>query len=58
MSGGFGEVVGIFLTQITKPAGVLLVVSGFLSFGYLIFETFRLERIARQRMYVVLVLMF
>jgi POT family proton-dependent oligopeptide transporter len=58
MSGAFGEVVGIFLTQMTKPAGVLLVVTGILSFGYLIVETFRLERIARQRMYVVLVLTF
>lgn len=58
MSGRFGEVVGIFLTQITKPAGVLLVVTGVLSFGYLIVETFRLERIARQRMYVVLILTF
>jgi POT family proton-dependent oligopeptide transporter len=57
-SGRFGEVVGVFLTQITKPAGVMLVVTGFLSFGYLIIETFRLERIARQRMYVVLVLTF
>jgi POT family proton-dependent oligopeptide transporter len=58
MSGSLGEVVGIFLTQITKPAGVLLVVTGILSFGYLIVETFRLERIARQRMYVVLILTF
>jgi POT family proton-dependent oligopeptide transporter len=58
MSGGAGEVVGVFLTEIAKPAGVLLVVTGLLSFGYLIFETFRLERIARQRMYVVLVLTF
>ncbi|HMO84480.1 MAG TPA: oligopeptide:H+ symporter [Lacipirellulaceae bacterium] len=58
LSGGFGEVVGIFLTQITKPAGGLLDVTGILSFGYLIVETFRLERIARQRMYVVLVLTF
>jgi POT family proton-dependent oligopeptide transporter len=58
MSGRFGEVVGVFLAQITKPAGILLVVTGILSFGYLIVETFRLERIARQRMYVVLVLTF
>ena len=58
MSGSFGEIVGVFLTQITKPAGVLLVITGILSFGYLIVETFRLERIARQRMYVVLVLTF
>jgi proton-dependent oligopeptide transporter, POT family len=58
MSGRFGEVVGILLTQMTKPAGVLLVVTGIISFGYLLVETFRLDRIARQRMYVVLVLTF
>jgi POT family proton-dependent oligopeptide transporter len=58
VSGRFGDVVGVFLTQLTKPAGVLLVVTGILSFGYLIIETFRLERIARHRMYVVLVLTF
>lgn len=53
-----GNVVGVFLTELTKPAGVLLFVTGFLSFGYLIVETVRLERIARQRMYVVLILTF
>jgi POT family proton-dependent oligopeptide transporter len=58
MCGDFGEVVGVFLTQMTKPAGVLLLVAGVLSFGYLIVETFRLERIARHRMYVVLILTF
>jgi POT family proton-dependent oligopeptide transporter len=58
VSGSFGQIVGIFLTEITKPAGVLLFATGFLSFGYLIVETFRLQRIARQRMYVVLVLTF
>jgi POT family proton-dependent oligopeptide transporter len=36
----------------------MLFVTGILSFGYLIIETFRLERIARQRMYVVLILTF
>jgi POT family proton-dependent oligopeptide transporter len=58
MSGRFGDLAGVFLTQITKPAGILLAVTGVLSFGYLIVETLRLERIARQKMYVVLVLTF
>jgi proton-dependent oligopeptide transporter, POT family len=52
------EVVSIFLTEISKPAGVLLTVTGILAFGYLIFEAFRLEVVARQRMYVVLILTF
>lgn len=56
--GAFGEIAGVFLSQIAKPAGILLVVTGILSFGYLIVETFRLDRIPRQRMYVVLILTF
>src|SRR5690606_4512439 len=54
----FGEIGGVFLNEISKPAGILLVVTGILAFGYLLVETFRLERIARQRMYVVLILTF
>ena len=58
-SGGvLGEVGGVFLKEISKPAGILLAITGILAFGYLIVETFRLEIIARQRMYVVLILTF
>ena len=48
----------IFLSEISKPAGVLLAIAGALAFGYLIIETFRLDIISRQRMYVVLILTF
>ncbi|MDZ4657405.1 MAG: peptide MFS transporter [Bythopirellula sp.] len=57
-SGILSEVVKTFLTEISKPAGILLTVTGLVAFGYLIFETFRLELVARQRMYVVLILTF
>ena len=56
--GFLAEVGGILVAEISKPAGILLVVTGILAFGYLIVETFRLERIARERMYVVLILTF
>ena len=56
--GGLAEIGGVFLKEISKPAGILLAVTGILAFGYLIFETFTLERIPRQRMYVVLILTF
>ncbi|MCA9170219.1 MAG: oligopeptide:H+ symporter, partial [Planctomycetales bacterium] len=46
------------LEEVSKPAGLVLALTGILAFGYLIFETFRLELIARQRMYVVLILTF
>lgn len=57
-TGAMSEVVNIFLTEVSKPAGILITVTGIVAFGYLIFETFSLELIARQRMYVVLILTF
>ncbi len=48
----------VILQESSRPAGLVLVVAGFLAFGYIIVETFRLEKIARQRMYVVLILTF
>jgi proton-dependent oligopeptide transporter, POT family len=57
-TGGAQEIVATFLTEISKPAGVLLTVTGVLAFGYLIVEAFRLETVARHRMFVVLILTF
>jgi proton-dependent oligopeptide transporter, POT family len=57
-TGPLKEVVKTFLTEVSKPAGILLTVTGILSFGYLLIEAFRLELIARHRMYVVLILIF
>jgi POT family proton-dependent oligopeptide transporter len=57
-SGPLAEVGGVFLSEISKPAGVLLAVTGLLAGLYLIVETVSLERVPRQRMYVVLVLTF
>jgi POT family proton-dependent oligopeptide transporter len=53
-----GEIGGMFVSEISRPSGILLSVAGFLAFGYLFIETFRLELIARHRMYVVLILTF
>lgn len=52
------RVLAVILQESSRPAGLVLVVAGFLAFGYVIIETFRLETIARQRMYVVLILTF
>ncbi len=52
------RVAAVCLKEVSKPAGVVLVVAGLLAFGYLIFETFRLQKLPRQRMYVVLILTF
>ncbi len=54
----YGTVPGIFLEEVSKPAGLVLTVLGILAFGYLIFETFKLNRIQRDRMIAALVLIF
>lgn len=52
------RIAGVCLKEVSKPAGLILALSGILAFGYLAFETFRLPTVARQRMYVVLILTF
>lgn len=52
------KILEIFLSEISKPAGLVLTVTGLLAFGYLLLETFRLERIAKHRMIVALMLIF
>jgi POT family proton-dependent oligopeptide transporter len=56
--GGVGKVIAVFLHEASKPAGVVLLLSGMVAVVYLAFQTFRLDRIARHRMYVVLILTF
>ncbi len=57
-AGPMGDIAAVFMEEISKPAGLMLTVTGILAFGYLIAKTFVLERIARQRMFVVLTLTF
>jgi POT family proton-dependent oligopeptide transporter len=57
-AGPLSDILKTFLTEVGKPAGALLTVTGVLAFGYLIAKAFSLELVARQRMYVVLVLTF
>jgi proton-dependent oligopeptide transporter, POT family len=46
------------LKEISRPAGLVLMVSGLVALAYIGFEVSRLERIRRHRMYVVLILTF
>ncbi len=48
----------VFLKEVSKPAGLVLTVIGIVAFGYLILQTFKLNRIPRQRMIVALILIF
>ncbi|QDT13923.1 peptide MFS transporter [Planctomycetes bacterium K23_9] len=53
-----GTIAGIFLEEVSKPAGLVLTVLGILAFGYLIIETFKLNKVQRERMIAALVLIF
>jgi POT family proton-dependent oligopeptide transporter len=55
---GMAEVGAMLLQEVSRPAGLVLVLSGLLAFGYIGVETVRLETVPRQRMYVVLILTF
>ena len=56
--GGLGVVAATFLSEVSKPAGLVLTVLGTLAFGYLIRETFRMTKVPRERMLAALVLIF
>ena len=56
--GPLTQIAAVFMEEISKPAGLLLTLTGALAFGYLILKTFSLDRIAKQRMFVVLTLTF
>ena len=49
---------GVIAKEISRPAGIVLFIAGPLALVYIVFETIRLSRIARHRMYVVLILTF
>ncbi len=53
-----GAIAGIFLEEVSKPAGLVLTILGLLAFGYLIKETFRLDKVPRERMFAALILIF
>ncbi len=57
-AGPLKAIANVFLTEISKPAGLLLTVTGLVAASYLIFQTIFLERIARHRMVVALTLIF
>lgn len=56
--GKFQLIAATVLTEVSKPAGLLLMLAGVLAFIYLTAQLFRLEKIARERMLVALILTF
>lgn len=55
---GMVKVASIFLGEISKPAGLILTLTGLAAVIYLVRESIRLPKVARERMYVVMVLTF
>jgi len=51
-------ILAMVLTEISRPAGLVLMLAGLLAMAYLGIQTFRLDKIPRERMYVVLILTF
>jgi POT family proton-dependent oligopeptide transporter len=58
VQGPAGEVAAVFLEETSKPAGLILFLAGLGALAYVLLETVKLEQIARQRNYVILILMF
>jgi proton-dependent oligopeptide transporter, POT family len=52
------QIYGTLLKQVSTPAGLVLAVAALLAYGYLLFEMFRMDTIARHRMSVVFILFF
>lgn len=52
------QIAAVFMEEVSKPAGLILTVTGILAFGYLIIKTFTLDTVAKHRMVVALTLMF
>ena len=52
------QAAAVVAREISRPAGLVLMVCVLLAFGYLTVETFRLPKVPRHRMYVVLILIF
>jgi POT family proton-dependent oligopeptide transporter len=57
-SGATGKIIGVLLHEFGTPAGLLLLICGIGALAYIGLNMRQLERIPRQRMYVVLTLTF
>ncbi len=47
-----------FVEEASRPAGLVLILAGLLATAYLLREAFRMEKVARERMFVVFILTF
>jgi POT family proton-dependent oligopeptide transporter len=52
------QILAVVVDQVSKPAGLILMLAGLVSFAYLMFETLRLNKVPRERMFVAFILIF
>ena len=55
--GAFGSIAGTFLSELSTPAGLLLIVIGSASYLYIIRESLRMDIVGRQRLWMALCMM-
>ncbi|MFT4624514.1 MAG: POT family proton-dependent oligopeptide transporter [Myxococcota bacterium] len=56
--GTLGELGGTLLGEVSTPTGLILAITGVIAIGYLMLESIRAEKVERERLWVVLSLMF
>ena len=56
--GALAQVLAVVAAEMSRPAGLVLVLSGVGALGYLLAQTLQLDKVPRERMFVVLVLTF
>jgi proton-dependent oligopeptide transporter, POT family len=54
----WAQVFAVVAKEVSRPASLVLALSGLMALGYIGLETLRLDKIRRQRMYVILILTF
>jgi len=57
-SWSFLNVLGVVAEESSRPAGLILMLAGLVAIAYIVYEMLWLSRVARERLYVVLVLTF
>ena len=56
--GSMAQILAVFATEMSRPAGLVLLVAGAVALGYLLMQMANLPKVPRERMIVVLVLTF
>ena len=56
--GAVAQILAVFVTEMARPAGLVLLIAGVVALTYLLLQTAKLAKEARERMFVVLILTF